>query len=43
MAELAKRIPNGTFATVDQGHCIHTDKPSDFLRVVEPFISYFAK
>lgn len=43
MAELARRIRNGTFTSVDQGHSIHGDKPSDFLRVVQPFIAYFAK
>lgn len=43
MAALAERIPNGTFTSVDQGHRIHTEKPSDFLRVVQPFIEYFAK
>jgi pimeloyl-ACP methyl ester carboxylesterase len=43
MAELAARIPNGTFTSVDQGHAIHEDKPSDFLGAVQPFIEWFAK
>jgi pimeloyl-ACP methyl ester carboxylesterase len=43
MRTLADAIPNASFASVDLGHNIHTERPSEFLRVVEPFISWFAK
>lgn len=40
---LAETIPQGTFVSVDQGHRIHTDRPSAFLTAVEPFIAWFAR
>ena len=43
MKELANRIPGGSFVSVDCGHTIHEERPSEFLRPVEPFISWFAK
>jgi pimeloyl-ACP methyl ester carboxylesterase len=43
MAELTRRIPHGTFATMNSNHGGHEDRPSEFLRHVEPFISWFAK
>jgi pimeloyl-ACP methyl ester carboxylesterase len=43
MEELANRIPRGSFVSVDGGHTIHEERPSEFLRPVEPFISWFAK
>ena len=43
MEELAERIPRGSFVSVDAGHTIHEERPSEFLRPVEPFISWFAK
>ena len=43
MEELSRRIPHGTFATMNTDHGGHEDRPSEFLRHVEPFISWFAK
>jgi pimeloyl-ACP methyl ester carboxylesterase len=43
MEELAERIPRGSFVSVDAGHSVHEERPSEFLRPVEPFISWFAK
>jgi 3-oxoadipate enol-lactonase len=43
MSELGRRIPHATFATMDSNHGGHEDRPSEFLRRVEPFISWFAK
>lgn len=43
LVDIADGIPNGTFTSVDLGHDIHTERPSEFLRVVEPFIARFAK
>ena len=43
MEELAQRIPRAEFVSVDCGHTIHEERPSEFLRPVEPFISWFAK
>jgi pimeloyl-ACP methyl ester carboxylesterase len=43
MEELAQRIPRAEFVSVDSGHTIHEERPSQFLRPVEPFISWFAK
>jgi pimeloyl-ACP methyl ester carboxylesterase len=41
--ELSRRIPHATFATMNSNHDGHEARPSEFLRHVEPFISYFAK
>lgn len=43
LRELAEAIPNATFTSLDLGHALHEERPSEFLRVVEPFISWFAK
>jgi pimeloyl-ACP methyl ester carboxylesterase len=43
MAELADRIPHATFSSVELDHSVHLDRPSEFLKLLEPFISYFAK
>jgi pimeloyl-ACP methyl ester carboxylesterase len=43
MGELSRRIPHATFATMNSNHGGHEDRPSEFLRHVEPFISWFAK
>jgi pimeloyl-ACP methyl ester carboxylesterase len=40
---LSDSIPNATFTAIDRGHNIHDERPSEFLAVVEPFISWFAK
>jgi pimeloyl-ACP methyl ester carboxylesterase len=43
MRTLSESIPNATFTSLDLGHDPHAERPSEFLRVVEPFISRFAK
>ena len=43
MEELSHRLPHGRFASVDLGHVPHEERPSEFLRVVQPFVDYFAK
>ena len=43
MEELSERIPHATFATMNSNHGGHEERPSEFLRQVEPFISWFAK
>ena len=43
LEELSHRLPNGRFASLDLGHVPHEERPSDFLRVVQPFVAYFAK
>jgi pimeloyl-ACP methyl ester carboxylesterase len=43
MEELSRRIPHATFASMNSNHGGHEERPSEFLRHVEPFISYFAK
>jgi hypothetical protein len=43
MEELSRRIPHATFATMNSNHGGHEERPSEFLRQVEPFISWFAK
>ena len=41
--ELSRRIPHGSFASMNCDHDGHEARPSEFLRHVEPFISWFAK
>ncbi len=43
VSELSTRIPNSTLTEVEGDHCFHETTPSDFLRVVEPFVAWFAK
>lgn len=43
LQELSRRIPRATFASMDCDHDGHEGRPSEFLRQVEPFISWFAK
>jgi pimeloyl-ACP methyl ester carboxylesterase len=43
LEELSHRLPSGRFASLDRGHVPHEERPSDFLRVVHPFVDYFAK
>ncbi len=43
LEELTHRFPNGHFASLDLGHVPHEERPSDFLRVVQPFVAFFAK
>jgi 3-oxoadipate enol-lactonase len=43
LEELSRRIPHATFASMNSSHDGHEARPSEFLRHVEPFISYFAK
>ena len=41
--ELSRKIPHATFASMNSNHGGHEARPSEFLRHVEPFISYFSK
>jgi pimeloyl-ACP methyl ester carboxylesterase len=43
LQELSRRIPHATFASMNSNHGGHEERPSEFLRHVEPFISWFAK
>ena len=43
LEELSHRLPHGHLASLDLGHVPHEERPSDFLRVVQPFVAYFAK
>ncbi len=43
MRTLADAIPHASFTSLDLGHTPHEERPSEFLRVVEAFISWFAK
>lgn len=43
MRDLSEAIPKATFVSTELGHNIHEERPSEFLRVVEPFVSWFAK
>jgi pimeloyl-ACP methyl ester carboxylesterase len=43
MEELSRRIPHGTFASMNSDHEGHEERPSEFLMHVQPFISWFAK
>lgn len=43
VAELSRRIPQATLEIVPGGHCFHETRPSELLRVVEPFVAWFAK
>jgi pimeloyl-ACP methyl ester carboxylesterase len=41
--ELSRRIPHATLASMNSNHDGHEGRPSEFLRHVQPFISWFAK
>ncbi len=43
LEELAHRIPEARYVSLDRGHSPHEERPSEFLREVQPFIGYFAK
>jgi len=43
LEELSRRIPHGTFASMNANHDGHEARPSEFLTHVEPFIAWFAK
>lgn len=38
LAEVARRIPRGRFTALDTGHCVHAERPGEFLAVVGPFL-----
>ena len=40
---LSHRLPHGRFVSLGLGHVPHEERPSDFLRAVQPFVAYFAK
>jgi pimeloyl-ACP methyl ester carboxylesterase len=41
--ELSRRIPHATLSSMNSNHDGHEERPSEFLRHVQPFISWFAK
>jgi pimeloyl-ACP methyl ester carboxylesterase len=41
--ELSRRIPHANLASMNSNHDGHEGRPSEFLRHVQPFISWFAK
>jgi pimeloyl-ACP methyl ester carboxylesterase len=43
LQELSRRIPHSKFATMNCNHDGHEARPSELLRHVEPFISWFGK
>jgi pimeloyl-ACP methyl ester carboxylesterase len=43
LEELSRRIPYGSFASMNCNHDGHEARPSEFLVHVEPFIAQFAK
>ena len=43
MRDFAEAMPNAQFVATDQGHGIHAEQPSVFLRQVEPFLARYAK
>ena len=43
MQELVHRMPHASFSSIDRDHFLHVDRPSEFLKVLEPFIAWFAK
>lgn len=38
LAELAALFPRGSFTSLDTGHCVHAERPGEFLAVVTPFL-----
>ena len=36
LAEMARRRPDTRLATIDAGHCVHVDKPAEFVEAVPP-------
>jgi len=43
LEELSRRMPHGTFASMNSDHEGHEERPSEFLMPVQPFISWFGK
>ena len=39
LAELAALIPHGSFTSLDTGHCVHGERPGEFLAAVVPFLN----
>lgn len=39
LAEVAAQLPNGEFATIEAGHCVHAERPDEFVRVVRRFFT----
>jgi len=38
LAELSRRIPRGSFTSLDTGHTVHAERPGEFLAVVTSFL-----
>ena len=43
LAELARRMPQGQYVSMDGGHDLHARRPGEFDIVVEPFLDPWAK
>ena len=43
LAELARRMPQGQYVSMDGGHDLHAHRPGEFDIVVEPFLDPWAK
>lgn len=39
LAEMARRMPHGEFATIEAGHCVHAERPEEFLEAVASFLT----
>ena len=39
LAEMARRMPNGEFATLQTGHCVHAERPEEFVDLVRAFFA----
>ena len=43
LRDLAQRLPNGRYVSLDLDHAMHEERPGEVLTVVEPFLQPFAK
>ena len=39
LAEMAGRMPHGAFATIEAGHCVHAERPGEFVDLVRSFFA----
>ena len=39
LAEMARRRPDTRLVTIDAGHCVHVDKPVEFIEAVRQFLA----
>jgi pimeloyl-ACP methyl ester carboxylesterase len=43
LAELARRIPNARYVSMNGGHDLHARRPGEFDTVIEPFLTPWAR